>query len=89
MTDLGRYAVINQIHADTDQYVPMKKGDLRNQSTVSTDATKIIYHAPYARKQYHTQFTRYTTPGTGPYWDKKAKSLHFKSWLQVAANAMK
>ncbi len=89
MTKLGQYALVNQVHADNDQYVPRLSSDLANHSHVTSDNKQIVYTEPYARKQYHTQFSKYTTPRTGPYWDRKAKSIHGQSWVNVTKNAMK
>lgn len=89
MTELGQYALVNQVHADSNPYVPMLTSDLRNQSNVGLDGKSIVYNAPYAKKQYHTQFSNYTTAGTGPYWDKKAKAIHGQSWVNIVKKAMK
>jgi len=89
MTKLGQYALINQVHADMNSYVPMLTGDLRNQSTMALDMKSIIYNVPYSRKQFYTQHSNYTTPGTGPRWDLKAKAIHGDSWARVAGKAMK
>lgn len=89
MTKLGQYALVNQVHADSNIYAPMKTGDLRNQSSIALDGKSIIWNVPYARKQYYNFFLFYTTPGTGPMWDKKAKSIHGASWARVAKAAMK
>lgn len=89
MTNRGQYALVNQVHMDSNIYAPMKTGDLRNQSTVSLDGKQIIWNVPYARPQYYNQYSKYTTPGTGPKWDQKAKSIHGDSWVRVAERAMK
>src|SRR5690625_5193513 len=78
----------NQVHADMNPYVPMLTGDLRNQSTIVTDGKSIYYNVPYARYQFYIQHSRYTTPGTGPRWDLKAKAIHGASWARVAGRAM-
>ena len=56
-----------------DKYVPKDTGDLR--TIVDEEPDRIIYDSPYAHAQY-VGFTKgpvrnYTTPGTGPYWDKR------------------
>lgn len=56
-----------------DKYVPMDKGTLRTQRSITP--TTITYEMPYAHAQY-VGFTtgpvrRYTTPGTGHHWDKR------------------
>lgn len=48
-------------------YVPKKTGKLRDHAYATGDG-RLIWTAPYAEKQYTTQYSHYTTPGTGPYW---------------------
>lgn len=55
-----------------DKYVPMDTGNLRNIVDKGTDY--ITYEMPYAQYQYPHQYEHYTTPGTGPYWDKRMES---------------
>lgn len=56
-----------------DKYVPKDTGNLRD--NVSKTVNSITYESPYAHAQYvgYTKGTvrNYTTPGTGPYWDKR------------------
>ena len=59
-----------------DKYVPKDEGNLRTIVDIQTD--KIVYESPYARYQYYGMrddgshvVKNYTTPGTGPYWDKR------------------
>jgi len=61
MTKQGQYPLVNQVHADSNQYVPMLTSDLRNQSSIGLDGKSIHYNVPYAKRQYHTQFSNYTT----------------------------
>ena len=89
MTKQGQHALINQAHADMNNYVPALDYDLRNQSTMSLDGKSIIYNVPYSRRQFYIQHSNYTTPGTGPRWDLKAKAIHGGSWARVAGRAMK
>lgn len=89
MTKRGQHALVNQVYADSNMYVPMLSGDLRNQSSVALDGKSIIWHAPYARRHFYNQMVNYTTPGTGPRWDLKAKSIHLESWRRVAEAAMR
>lgn len=76
----GRYALANQVLADSDQFVPRKSGNLRMSVSVAMDAKSITYHQKYARRHYRNQFSNYTTPGTGPHWDKKASGIYGKQW---------
>lgn len=96
MTKLGQYALANQVHADSNRYAPFRTGDLRNQSYVTADNKQIVWNVPYAKAQYYGRVgkgrypvRRYTTPGTGPRWDEKAKAIHLDSWIRVAKRAMK
>lgn len=89
MTKLGQYALVNQVHADMDPYIPRLSSDLANESYVTPDNKGVIYNVPYARKQFYIQHSKYTTPGTGPRWDEKAKAIHGRSWEQVVKRAMR
>lgn len=88
-TERGQYALVSQVLADTNKYVPQKYSDLRNSAYISNNNKQIIWNAPYATYQYYNQYKNYTTPGTGPKWDRKAKGAHIKSWQKVARRAMK
>lgn len=66
-----------------DKYVPKDIGNLR--TNVSIDKNKITYESPYASYQYYGQredgshkVKNYTTPGTGPYWDKRMISVEMQ-----------
>lgn len=66
----------NTCYKHMDKYVPMDKGDLRTNVLIGWDT--ITYESPYARYQYYGirndgshKVRKYTTPGTGPYWDKR------------------
>ncbi len=89
MTRLGQYAFANQVHADSNIYAPKLSGDLRNQSTVAADGKSIIWHVPYARRQYWNYGAKFTTPGTGPKWDRKALAIHKSDWERNIKKAMK
>ena len=70
----------NTCYKHMDKYVPKEKGDLRTNVDIQSDS--ITYMSPYAHAQY-VGFTtgpvrEYTTPGTGPYWDKRMKSAEMK-----------
>lgn len=87
-TKKGQYALVNQVHADSNLYAPKKVSDLRNQSTIALDGKQIIWHVPYAKPQYYNHYKNYTTPNTGPKWDQKAKSIHMREWQRVVRRAM-
>lgn len=63
-----------------DKYVPKDTGALRETVVKGTDYIK--YNMPYAHAQY-VGYTKgpvlnYTTPGTGPYWDKRMVSAEIQ-----------
>lgn len=82
----------NECYKAMDEFVPRSAGtdggSLRE--TVSIEVDKIIYESPYARYQYHGMredgshvVKHYTTPGTGPYWDKRMWSVKKENVLQA------
>lgn len=71
----------NTCYKHMDKYVPMDTGNLR--TNVDIQADKIIYESPYAHAQYvgivnGSEVKNYTTPGTGPYWDKRMVSAEMQ-----------
>lgn len=80
---IARQALANQILADSNRFVPMKDGDLRTATSIAIDGSEITYHMKYAHYQYANQFKNYTTPGTGPHWDEKAKGMFMKDWKKA------
>ena len=72
-----------------DKYVPKDTGMLR--INVDKGANYITYESPYAHAQYigvvHGSPVRnYTTPGTGPYWDKRMWSAEKDSVIKEVQN---
>ncbi|MCV2505654.1 minor capsid protein [Melissococcus plutonius] len=88
---LAQFALMNQVYADMNLYAPRKEGKLRDDSYVN--GTTVFYPLPYAKAQFHggfitkngrkIKFSHYTTPGTGPRWDLKAKGMHMQSWQRA------
>lgn len=89
MTELGQIAFVNQVYADTQKFVPMLSGDLRNQSSITLDKKNIVWNTPYARRQYYNVGAKFTTPGTYAKWDKLAEAVHSRDWRNVVRKAMK
>jgi hypothetical protein len=81
------FAFTNQAHADMNRYVPKLSGDLRDKSHVYKN--RISYIVPYANYQYRgisslgNKLSKYSTPGTGSHWDKRAKANHLSSWRKA------
>ena len=77
----------NTCYKHMDKYVPMRNGDLRTIVTLTTDS--ITYEVPYAEYQYKGEredgshkVNNYTTPGTGPYWDKRMVSAEMSDIIK-------
>lgn len=77
----------NACYKAMDKYVPKDNGDLR--TIVDIQADKIVYESEYALYQYKGvredgthQVNNYTTPGTGPYWDKRMVSAEMDSIVE-------
>lgn len=73
----------NTCYKHMDKYVPKDEGNLRTIVDIQPDS--ITYESPYARYQYYGvredgthQVQNYTTPGTGPYWDKRMVSAEMQ-----------
>lgn len=74
-----------------DKYVPKDTGNLRE--NVILDSDSITYQSPYAHAQYVGYTKRpvlnYTTPGTGPYWDKRMVSVEINDIIKECQEYMK
>ena len=73
----------NTCYKHMDKYVPMREGNLRTIVDIQSDS--ITYESPYAQYQYKGMredgsrvVKNYTTPGTGPYWDKRMVSVEMQ-----------
>lgn len=59
----ARKAALNDAHQAMEKYVPKLSGDLRKDSAMSIDGTKIMYMIPYAKAQFYGFITnRYGGP---------------------------
>ena len=79
----GRYALANQALADMNQFVPKQEGILRQSATIDIDGGGINYNTPYAARLFYMHMYNYTTPGTGPRWDNKAKSMFMSDLINA------
>lgn len=73
----------NTCYKHMDKYVPMREGNLRTIVDIQSDS--ITYESPYAQYQYKGMredgsrpVRNYTTPGTGPYWDRRMVSAEMQ-----------
>ena len=77
MITKGKRVLANQAMADMNQFVPAKSHVLRLSAFVDIDGSSIYYNTPYARRHFYAPGDwNYTTPGTGPRWDEKAKGIY-------------
>ena len=92
---VAEYAIANQAMLDMERFVPLRDGDLRGSGHVS--GNQIVYNAVYARAQFYGssynkhrsfKFSKYTTPGTGPRWDLKAKGMYGDKWADKGREAL-
>lgn len=79
----GRYALANQSLADMNPFVPKKDNILREKGHVVGDGTGVIWDEIYAARMFYMMMYNYTTPGTGPRWDLKAKSIFMSDWIKA------
>ena len=79
----GRYAAANQMLSDMNQFVPKDEGNLRLTGSTNKSGTEIIWNTPYASRMFWYRMYNYTTPGTGPRWDLKAKKIYMSDWLRA------
>ena len=80
MITKGKRVLANQAMADMNQFVPAKSHVLRLSVSIGIDGSSIHYNTPYAAYQFYNQWSNYTTPGTGPRWDEKAKGIYMSDW---------
>ena len=71
----------NTCYKHMNKYVPKRTGNLRNNVDIQSD--RITYKSPYAKIQYEGiiwghEVQNYTTPGTGPYWDRRMVSAEMQ-----------
>ncbi|WP_203624641.1 minor capsid protein [Lacticaseibacillus sp. 866-1] len=77
----GMVVMANQAAADMNQFVPKKNNHLRSSSVVASDGSRIHFIEPYAHRQWVGGVGwHYTTPGTGPKWDERAKGIYMSKW---------
>ncbi|MDT2781389.1 minor capsid protein [Vagococcus fluvialis] len=84
----AKLSMINQMLSDMQPFIPNDQGILQQTGTIGVDKSSLHWVTPYARAQYYgtngkAVFSNYTTPGTGPYWDLKAKGLFMSDWMDV------
>lgn len=77
-----------------DKYVPMDEGNLRTNVSITTNT--ITYESPYAAYQYYGmredkthKVKNYTTPGTGPKWDRRMLSAEKRDVIKEVKNFIK
>lgn len=81
----GQYNMAQRMHVTMNEsFVPIRDGNLRALSNVSPDGKSINWNSVYARRHYYAPGGwNYTTPGTGPRWDEKAKGVFMSDWIEA------
>ena len=88
----------NECYKAMDEFVPRSAGtdggSLRETVAITTDT--ITYESVYARYQYYGmredgshRVKHYTTPGTGPYWDKRMWSVNKEKLITTVEDEIK
>lgn len=86
------YALCSAIRADTNEYVPVDQGTLRQSSYSASrlDKGEIIWNTPYAKRRYYTGHPRrIINPNASILWCEKAKKLHRKQWNAAVTNLLR
>lgn len=80
----------NTCYKRMDKYVPRRDDNLRLH--IAMTPTSITYQSPYAHAQYvgYTKgpVTRWTTPGTGPYWNERMASAEINEIIKEVEDYM-
>jgi hypothetical protein len=76
----GRIALANQALGDMNQFVPMRDNILRQTGHANGEGSEVIWSTAYAARLFYMPMYNYTTPGTGPRWDLKAKRIFISDW---------
>lgn len=90
--DVHRYFT-HSCREHMEKYVPKKSGRLRREVVETVDS--ITYRSQgdngyyYPERQYSNQFNHYTTPGTGPYWDKRMWSAEGQDVVREVQDYMR
>lgn len=84
----------NEVLKDSDPYVPMDTGNLRNSGIRGTTlgSGEVIYNAPYAHQCYYgtaIHFSPAKHPQATAQWFEKAKAANKKKWLDAVEKVIK
>lgn len=83
----SRYKLCSTIRADTNEFVKLDQGQLKQSSYWASQLDKglIIWRTPYAKKQYYTGKPRTVfNPNASLMWCEKSKKQNMRSWNSVA-----
>lgn len=84
----------NEVLKDSDPYVPMDTGNLRNSGIRGTTlgSGQVVYNAPYAQKCYYgakIHFSPAKHPLATAMWFEKAKAANKKKWFDGVERVIK
>lgn len=99
-TDLAKYALAEQMLADSEKFVPYSAGSIQSAGHLresgkivrgDSGSLYIVWDAVYALYQWFGvradgthRVTHYTTPGTGKQWVETARAKYGDRWHDVA-----
>lgn len=82
-------ALGEQVQNDMFPFVPKAQTKNLSKGRYNRATKSVDYNVPYARRQFRGgRGWHYTTAGTGPRWDLKAKAKHGKSWRKFVAREL-
>lgn len=85
----AKLIMANQMLIDTNKFVPMEFGELRDSGVVAGDGSHITWFAPYASFVHDMpESSDWTTAGTTSNWDEVASEQYQDQWGQVFMKAM-
>lgn len=92
--DAAQYALDSAVIKDTEPFVPMDSGALKDSGTTGSQpgTGKVIYNMVYARKQYYGEnfkFSRAKHPKATYKWFEQSKALYKEQWIEGAKKAFK
>lgn len=89
----ARFIMANQMGADMNKLVPKgppHAGALRQSQVIARDGSNISWNTPYAGPIFRAPFGwHWTTPGTGPHWDKKGEAMYGSQWAGAFKKGLK
>lgn len=80
----------NVVLNDSNMFIPMDTGTLRNSGRIEEDNTSVEWQTPYANRLYHGDNFEFSkkNPNAKPRWFEHAKGLNIKNWVALVKKIM-